>query len=100
MSTGNGVTANWHSTGVRPHAGKSAALATVWLHGFRPAWPSDRISYWAWHGVVQLIQGACLANHVRIFWLVQYHSKGWAYSRLYSGPEANSCSMNSSRLAH
>ena len=37
-----------------------------------------RQSYWAWHEVVQQIQGACLANHSRILLLVQYHSKGWA----------------------
>ncbi len=42
----------------------------------------------------------CSANHRRILWLVQVHSNGWAYSRLYSGHDASTRAMTSSRLAH
>src|SRR5262245_53101851 len=36
----------------------------------------------------QIQEGACSANHARILGLVQVHSNGWAYRRLYSGPDA------------
>jgi hypothetical protein len=37
--------------------------------------PSTRLNapYWPWTEVMQQIQWACLANHCRIFWLVQVH---------------------------
>jgi hypothetical protein len=50
-------------------AGMRCDTSTVWRLCRR---------YWTCSEVLQGIQGLCLSNHIRICWLLQVHSNGWA----------------------